>query len=133
MALQIFDVRDPNAPRLAHRYVFAEQGYSDASSDHRAITFHRESLVACPFQSYNSGESTLEVFRVSISDGFTRVGGIQPRARQLSREECRALYGYPNDPALREDVAANPDNYSYVFEQPLLRSAQVAARTVPRR
>lgn len=86
MALQIFDVRDANAPRLAHKYVLAEQGYSDASSDHRAITFHPDqNLVAFPFQSYTTGESTLEVFHVSTSDGFTRLGGIQPRARAPTR------------------------------------------------
>jgi hypothetical protein len=118
MALQIFDVRDAHAPRLAHKYVLAEQGYSDASSDHRAITFHPDqNLVAFPFQNYTTGESTLEVFRVSTSDGFTRLGGIQPQARELEPEECLALYGYPNDPALLADVAANPDNYSYIFDQ----------------
>ena len=118
MALQIFDVRDANAPRLAHKFVFPEQGYSDASSDHRAITFHPDqNLVAFPFQSYNTGESTLEVFRVSTSDGFTRLGGIQSRARALEPEECLTLYGFSVDPALLEDVADHPDNYTYVFDQ----------------
>jgi hypothetical protein len=118
MALQIFDVRDASAPRLAHKYVLSEQGYSEASSDHRAITFHPDqNLVAFPFQSYNGGESTLEVFRVSTSDGFTRLGGIQPRARELSPRECLALYGYPDDPAFLEEVVTHPDDYSYLFEE----------------
>jgi hypothetical protein len=118
MALQIFDVRDANAPRLAHKYVFADQGYSDANSDHRAITFHPDqNLVAFPFQNYSTGESTLEVFRVSTSDGFTRLGGIQPRARDLKPEECLALSGYSIEPALLDDLAAHPENYSYILDQ----------------
>lgn len=27
------------------------------------------------------------------------------------------MYGYPDDPALLADVTANPDNYSYLFDQ----------------
>lgn len=116
MALQIFDVRDASAPRLAHKYVFADQGYSDASYDHRAISFHPDqNLVAFPFQSYTTGLSTLEVFRVSNSDGITRLGGIEPHARDLSTEECLQVYGY--DSSVLEDVAAHPENYAYLFDQ----------------
>jgi len=118
LALQIFDVRDPDAPSLAHKYTFSEQAGSDASYDHRAITFHPDqSLIAFPLQSYQSGQSTLEVFRVSTSDGFTRLGGVQPRNRELSLPECLLLMGYPSDPSYLDEITANPDSYYYIFEQ----------------
>ena len=77
LALQIFDVTDPGSPALAHRYVFPEQGDSPANVDHRAITFHPErGIVAFPHQSYQTGESTLEVFQLSSETGFARLGGM---------------------------------------------------------
>lgn len=118
LALQIFDVRDPNAPSLAHKYTFPQPGGSDASYDHRAITFHPDqNLIALPFQDYQTGQSTLEVFRFSTSDGFTRLGGVQPPSRELSSPECLRLMGYPSDPDFLEQIASNPDSYSYIFEQ----------------
>jgi uncharacterized secreted protein with C-terminal beta-propeller domain len=118
LAMQIFDVRDPSAPSLAHKYTFPTEGGSDASYDHRAISFHRDqSLVALPFQNYVTGQSTLEVFHVSNSDGFTRLGGAQPPARELSLQECLLLMGYPDDPYYVQEFSSDPDTYSYIFEQ----------------
>jgi len=118
LAMQIFDVRDPNAPSLAHKYTFPAEGNSDASYDHRAITFHPDqSLIALPFQNYVTGQSTLEVFRVSNSDGFTRLGGAQPPARELTLPECLLLMGYPDDPYYLQEFSSNPDTYSYIFDQ----------------
>jgi uncharacterized secreted protein with C-terminal beta-propeller domain len=109
LALQIFDVRDAAAPSLAHKYVILGEGYSEASYDHRAISFHPEQdLVAFPYQSYTTGARSLEVFRVSPDDGISRVGGVPASDEPRSYEECLIIMGYPTDPAFLEQLEQDP-------------------------
>jgi hypothetical protein len=132
LALQIFDVTDPTGPLLAHRYVFPEQGDSPANVDHRAITFHPErGVVAFPHQSYQTGESTLEVFQLSSETGFARLGGMG-MTDELDLDACIGKYfGYSSgaeldqlraqvaaDPAWQRDVLASC-RYGHVFRRGL--------------
>ena len=111
LALQIFDVSDPAAPALAHRYVYADQGDSPANIDHRAITFHADrDVVAFPHQIWNTGESTLEVFQISATNGFARLGGMG-MPDTLDLEQCLVSYGYAPEevPSLLPQVAQSPE------------------------
>lgn len=117
-ALKIFDVRNADEPTLAHQYTFIEQGYSEASSDHRAISFHPDTdLISFPFYNYQTGRSSLEVFRASTSDGFTRLGSIGGSPREMTLDDCLVLMGYPQDPGLRQELALNPDYAAYLLQQ----------------
>ncbi|MEO8184874.1 MAG: beta-propeller domain-containing protein [Deltaproteobacteria bacterium] len=103
LSLSIFDVSNPASPALAQRYTFPESGASPANVDHRAINFHKNgNVVAFPYQRYDTGASTLEVFQLSAASGFTRLGGM---AETLDFERCASeYYGYP--PELAESIAA---------------------------
>ncbi len=104
LALQLFDVSDPTAPTLFNRYVYEESGFSPANIDHRAITFHNDrDLVAFPFQNYQTGQQTLELFQVSTETGIERLGGMSG-APELSIEECVDRLGY--DPGYVEELLA---------------------------
>jgi len=118
VSLQIFDVRDASAPRLAHKYVFEGQGYSAANIDSRNISFHPDQdLVSFPYQDYTTGQSTLEVFHVSTSSGFTRVGGIHADSAQPTLSDCLVLLGYPQDPAYVQQLSQDPSYSQYLLEQ----------------
>lgn len=108
LALQIFDVSNPTAPALAHRHVFADLGDSPANVDHRAITFHADrDVVAFPHQNWQTGESTLEVFRISAASGFLRLGGMgMPENTDL--EQCLLTMGY--GPADIEEILPQVEN-----------------------
>jgi Beta propeller domain len=118
VSLQIFDVRDANAPRLAHKYVFEGQGYSAANIDSRNFSFHPDQeLVSFPYQDYTTGQSTLEVFHVSTSSGFTRVGGIRPVSAEPTLSDCLVLLGYPQDPYYLEQLSQDPYYSQYLLDQ----------------
>ncbi len=81
LALQIFDVTNPTAPALAHKFVYspASYGYSEAESNHKAFTWFAErNLLAFPYYSSGAGgtKSGLEIFRVNTATGFQRLGAI---------------------------------------------------------
>jgi hypothetical protein len=118
LALQIFDVSDATNPTLAHRYVYPDVGSSPANIDHRAIAFHPErDVVAFPYQRYDTGENTLEVFDISAQAGFTRLGGVGV-ANTLSLEYCLVnYYGYP-----AEDVQLLADQNGPEWEAQVLAS-----------
>jgi hypothetical protein len=134
LALQIFDVSDPTAPALAHRHVYPDASDSPANVDHRAIAFHPDrGVVAFPHTSWQTGESTLEVFQISSATGFTRLGGMG-MADELDVDQCimryfglavgpeldelRALVA--NDPAMQRDVLVSC-RYGHVFRRGLFR------------
>jgi hypothetical protein len=111
LALQIIDVTDPTQPALSHRHVYPDNGDSPANVDHRAIAFHPDGgIVAFPHRSYTTGQSTLEVFRVSSEDGFTRLGGMSTPAVDI--DQCISdYYGYVSEAdrdAVRAQVEQDP-------------------------
>jgi hypothetical protein len=112
LALQIFDVSDPTKPELAHKHVFPDQGDSPANVDHRAIAFHPDrGVVAFPHLSYQTGESTVEVFELSSATGFVRLGGMG-MSDMLDLDVCiQRYFGYPPGAELdelRAQVEGNP-------------------------
>jgi hypothetical protein len=126
VALQIFDVSNAAQPTLTHRYVLPELGASPANVDHRAITFHPNgNVVAFPYQSYETGEPSLQVFRVSAEDGFAPLGGM---TEELDLEQCLTLYGYApetltqieGDPSWRTEVL-NSCRSGHQFKRGLFR------------
>lgn len=116
LSLSLFDVSDPTNPTLAQRFTYAEQGASPANITHHALSFHSNGdVVAFPYRSYASGESSLEVFRLSVQDGFTRLGGM---VEPVDFERCLTeSYGYSpseaatiadqTDPAARAELIAS--------------------------
>ncbi len=86
LALQIFDVSDPTRPRQAHKFSFAggDYGYSQAQHDHKAFTYFADrQLLAFPYASSGYGPngeykptSTLQVFKVDVGEGFSRLGAV---------------------------------------------------------
>lgn len=134
LALQIFDVSDPARPALAQRYVYPDASDSPANVDHRAIAFHPDrGVVAFPHTSWQTGESTLEVFQISSATGFTRLGGMG-MADELDVDQCIMRYfGYTegpeldelrarvaSDPAMQRDVLVSC-RYGHVFRRGLFR------------
>ena len=92
LALQIFNVADPTAPALQHRYLFRDEwGYSEANWDHKAFTyFGARELLAFPYVGGNNGwrsfRSSLEVFHVDAEQGFSKLGSVDHSA--LLQNEC---------------------------------------------
>lgn len=94
-ALQIFDVTDPANPALAHKALVGD-GYSEANHNHKAFNFYAgevatEGLLAFPFVSYQADfSSTLELWEVSASDGFSRRGAVDHS--DLVLDDCGTPY-----------------------------------------
>jgi hypothetical protein len=99
IALQIFDVRDPLAPQLAHKLPLSDNGgwsYSEALYNHKAFTFH-EGMLAIPIEgpSYDDYElrSGLGLFRIDVVNGITELGRIDHSPYfQSGRDYC--YYGH---------------------------------------
>jgi hypothetical protein len=88
LMLQVFDVSNPAAPKRTHTWRFADGGYSEANVNHKAFTFHTPAgtpegtgLLAFPYVSYSgTSGSSLELFNVSATDGFDKLGSISHTA-----------------------------------------------------
>ncbi|MDI3289525.1 beta-propeller domain-containing protein [Polyangium sp. 15x6] len=83
LALQVFDVTDPTAPALKHKYTFsgADTGYSEALYNHKAFNYYApKNLLAFPFSGWNPNtgnlKSSLELFDVTIDGGIVKRGSI---------------------------------------------------------
>jgi beta propeller domain-containing protein len=109
LELQLFDVANASAPAATHSYAYTEPGYSEALYDARALTLHsHQNLLSFPLQSYDTGVTSLEVFRLSATDGFSKVGSVIPEAPELTLVECLTLLGLPTDPAFVEPIEQDP-------------------------
>jgi hypothetical protein len=77
MALQIFDVSNPDAPVRTHVYT-VPGAYSQAQYDHLAFNFDaRLGLLAIPVDTYDTTfDSTLALFSVSVAGGIAPAGSI---------------------------------------------------------
>jgi hypothetical protein len=102
LALQIFDVTNPRAPRQAFKYTFngSEYGNSEASYDHKAFTYFADKkLLAFPYVAYGQGtmRSSLEVFDIDLAKGITKRGSVDHSALFGSnmRGYCGGYFG-PN-------------------------------------
>ena len=94
-ALQIFDVSEPDKPALIHKALVGE-GYSEANHNHKAFNFYAgesadAGMLAFPFVSYQSDfSSTLELWQVSATEGFSRHGAVDHS--DLVIDDCGAPY-----------------------------------------
>ena len=86
-ALQIFDVSNPTDPKLAHKTLVGE-GYSEANHNHKAFNYYAaKGLLAFPFANYSRGfSSTLELYRVDVDAGFSRLGAVDHS--ELAVKDC---------------------------------------------
>jgi hypothetical protein len=121
IALQIFDVSDPSAPQLAHKYAYTGDAYSEANFDHRGITFHPDGgRVAFPIYDYLTGQSSIEVLDVGVQSGFTRRGALAPTLADMTLEECVIWLGYGEDALdgwLGDEIEAWPEYADYLLAQ----------------
>jgi hypothetical protein len=112
VALSIFDVSDPSAPALDHKFTYSGDDYSEANVDHRGISFHPDTgRIAFPLYDYTTGASTIEVFDVDAESGFARRGSLQPDVPEYSIEECVILLGYGTtayEDWVSSEIALNP-------------------------
>ena len=103
IALQIFDVSDALAPQLLHKHVFTEMGASSAEQDHKAFNFFPSlGLLALPFfgETYDEAgywqqANTLELFEVSIEDGFAYLGALDGNVLLSEAEQDGEYYCSP--------------------------------------
>lgn len=117
MALSVFDVEDPDEPRLAHRETFGDGlSFSEALTDHHAFTFFpSRKALAIPMQlTDQNGQVTstgLEVFRVDAEEGIAPMG----RVEQLGLFEA-ALQGWEAGCAVvRRSVMIAEGDEAYVY------------------
>ncbi len=92
LMLRIFDVEDPTSPESVWEYPYLYQGESIAASEHKAFNYYADrDLLAFPFVSYGSNfGSSLEVFRVTIENGFEWLGSIDHTG--LVTSSCPTIY-----------------------------------------
>lgn len=103
IALQIFDVANGSNPVLAQKFVYSgdEYGSSMAEYDHKAFTYFADrQLLAFPYYAYNANTATgmrssLELFKVDVAGGFTKLGSIDHTAliEQNPSGYCGGYYG----------------------------------------
>lgn len=140
LALQIFDVTDPANPKQAHKFVFTnDYGYSEAENNHKAFTYFADKkLLAFPFMAYGSSsmKSTLELFKVDVSSGISRVGGVDHTAffsstTGASRGYCGGYF----EPMVRRGVFLDDVVYSISYGGVIASDAaslnQIASFTLP--
>ncbi|HEX7478576.1 MAG TPA: beta-propeller domain-containing protein [Polyangiales bacterium] len=128
LALQIFDVSDPTHPTKAHSADYAPNGWSEANSNHKAFTYwvpdgQTDGLLAFPYVQYGAGfQSTLEVYRVSATKGFTHLGSIAHTPffggcyDQFGNQSPQYYqYYYCQQPEVRRGlfIEGKPDTYVY--------------------
>ncbi len=78
VALRIFDVTDPTAPRLDHLELLPGEGWTPAETDHLAFTYDsRLGLLALPFNRWHPNwAASLLVYDVDPDAGFRQVAEI---------------------------------------------------------
>lgn len=83
LALQVFNVSNPQNPLLMHKYSFSgnEYGHSEAQYNHKAFNWYGPlHLLAFPFSGYNSQNGTmrssLELFNVTLEEGIKKRASI---------------------------------------------------------
>lgn len=79
VAVQIFDVREPTSPKLAHKFAYPTQGQTEAAYEHKAFTYFADKkLLAFPYVAYAGGmpQTTLELFSVDVDKGLTKLGSV---------------------------------------------------------
>jgi uncharacterized secreted protein with C-terminal beta-propeller domain len=117
LQLQIFDVTNGTNPQLVHQFTYTgtEYGGSDAEYDHKAFTYFADrNLLAFPYYSYGTTvHSSLELFKVDLGAGFTKLGAIDNTAliEKNPSGYCGGYYG----PSVRRGVFLENFVYSVSY------------------
>ena len=121
LALKIFDVTNGASPTVVHEFAYTGQEYgsSDAEYDHKAFTYFAEKgLLAFPYYAYGTGvnggmHSSLELFKVDLAGGFTKLGSVDSTTIEQSSPQgyCGGYYG----PSVRRGVFLENFVYSVSY------------------
>lgn len=118
LQLQIFDVTDGLNPVVLKKFTYSasEYGASDAEYDHKAFTYFADKqLLAFPYYSYGSSSmrSSLELFKVDIASGFSKLGSVDGTSLVSSAPQgyCGGYYG----PQVRRGVFLENFVYSISY------------------
>lgn len=118
LALQVFDVTNPQNPTLMHKYAFSgtDYGFSEAQYNHKAFNWYAPlNLLAFPFSGYDSingtMRSSLELFDVTLAQGIQKRASINHSAffNADPNGYCNGYYGVD----VRRGVFI--DNYVYAI------------------
>jgi hypothetical protein len=124
IAIQVFDVTNPLQPKQQYKYVYdgGEYATTEAMDDHKAFTyFDDKKLLAFPYVHQGTygtqgPSSTLEVFKVGVAEGITKVGSVDHSA--LLGTLPNGNYGYCGgyfDGAVRRGVFIENIVYSISY------------------
>lgn len=133
LQLQIFDVADGTKPVLAQRFSYAagEYGQSEAEYDHKAFTyFDDKKLLAFPYYAYGTTgmRSSLELFRVDLATGFTKLGSIDHT--ELMAKTPQGFCGGYYPPSVRRGVFLEDFVYSVSYGGVVVRDSRALAMPV---
>lgn len=115
LALKIFDVTNGAAPKVDFEFNYDgdEYGSSDAEYDHKAFTYFADkNLLAFPYYAYtqSGAKSTLELFRVDLTTGFSKLGSIDASKTVTNPYGyCGGYYG----PSVRRGLFL--ENFAYAI------------------
>lgn len=128
LQLQIFDVTDGANPIQKHVFTYSgdEYGASEAEYDHKAFTYFADKkLLAFPYYAYDSQDGTmrssLELFKVDLGAGFTKVGSIDHTA--LFEENPYGYCGGYYRPSVRRGVFLENFVYSVSYGGVVVKDA----------
>ena len=127
LQLQIFDVSDPSAPRVAHKTsIGTDWGtWSSAQDDHHAFVYYAQAkMLAIPVESWSYDEFTgheslhsrLEIFNIDTQEGFSAQGSIDHRSLLSSpiaqnNDDC-APYPWEVNPSIQRGIFIEDHIYS---------------------
>ncbi|MBI5478970.1 MAG: beta-propeller domain-containing protein [Deltaproteobacteria bacterium] len=133
--LQVFDVTNPNAPLLLHKTVIGTRGTaSDATTNHLAFNYFRPlDLLAIPMiicqggsgggYGYQMTFNGLMVYRVTLADGFTLLGGIPHNAGPVADYYgCSSWWTYAQSSVKRSVIM---DDWVYSIASGMLRASSL--------
>ena len=129
--LQLFDVSDPAAPRLADSHAYPLSSGASNSGEALVVAFDAQRTrfalpVHVPSSSWYSLYS-LDVFELGDA-GLSLLGSVAPAAAELSLTECAALQGLPTDAESIAALQANPAELASLLSTCAARSQTVVER-----
>jgi uncharacterized secreted protein with C-terminal beta-propeller domain len=125
--LQIMDVRDLANPVLVHKEVIGTRGStSEAATDHLAFNYFPErSLLAIPMTICEGGSggtygnvmtfSGLLVYKVTIEDGFEKLGGVPHKTPETSYSGACDNWWTDSNSIVQRSIFMSDDSADYVY------------------
>lgn len=136
--LQIFDVTQMDNPTLLHKEIIGTRGTtSEAATNHLAFTyFASRKLFALPITICEGGGSGgiygdiatfsgLLIYRVTIEDGFEKLGGINHQDSEVEDESYFACYNWWTNPNSLVKRSIFMEDYIYSIAENLIKIQDV--------